>query len=123
MPRIEPRVGSDFNPSNGLPPNLSSDTKCSFTKSKIRRSNQRKVLIASSSLFAIMVALAEIILLPRQSVNLNSVSYRLGSSIALFLMATVLALGFTLLSKKLWTWGFAVFLLLIFLIPIFLIGS
>jgi membrane-associated HD superfamily phosphohydrolase len=123
MPRIEPTIASDSIEHNALPRTIPSSTKLPLTIAAIRRSNQRKIAITSSVLFAIMAGLVAILLSSKPSISLTAVSYRLGQSLSFFLIAAVVALGFTFFGKKQWTWGFAVFLLVILLVPIFVLGT
>jgi len=123
MPRIEPTIGSDSTQHNALPRTILSSNKPPLTKVAVRRSNQRKIAITSSLLFAIVAGLVAILLSSRSSINSTAVSYKLGKELSFFLIATVIALGFTFFGKKQWTWGFSVFLLVILLVPISVLGT
>lgn len=122
MPRIEPTIGSTQTP-NDLPPELPPVKQQAVPKVAFRRSNQRKVVISTAALYAIMVSVVAFLLRPKPTINASAFSYRLGETASYFLIAMIIALGFTFLSRKAWSWGFSVFLVLLFLVPIFLAGA
>ena len=121
MPRIEPTIGSTQVPDD-LPPELPVKQRTA-SKAAIRRSNQRKVATFTAVLYAIMVGVVVFLLRQQPKTSPNVLSYRLGETASYFLIAMVIALGFTFLSKKVWSWGFAAFLVLVFLVPVFLAGT
>ena len=122
MPRIEPTIGSTQSP-NDLPPELPSSKQQVAPTATFRRSNQRKIALSTAAIYAIMVGVVVFLSRSNPSANASAVSYRLGETASYFLIAMIVALGFTLLSKKAWSWGFSVFLLLLFLVPLFLVGT
>jgi hypothetical protein len=122
VPRIEPTIGPNLTPKEP-PPNSPSAPKSTAPKAAIRQSNQRKAAISAAVLFVIAIGIAGILLSRQPTINAAAVSFRLGEAISFFLIATSLALGFTFFGKKSWTWGFAVFLLIVPLVLIFKLGS
>ncbi|WP_143526023.1 hypothetical protein [Rhodanobacter sp. C05] len=122
MPRIEPTIGATPTPSDLLP-ELPPAGKRTAEKPSIRRSNQFKLAVSATTLYAIVVGVVAFLSHPQPTVNASALSYRLGEVASYFLIATILGLGCTLVSKKPWTWGFAVFLFIVFLVPIWLVGT
>ncbi|MCE5234417.1 MAG: hypothetical protein ABFC67_06950 [Mizugakiibacter sp.] len=122
MTRIEPTIGTTPAPSD-LPPELPPVRKQASKKPSVRRSNQFKMIVSAATLYAIVVGVVAMLLQPQPTVNAGGLAYRLGEVASYFLIAMIIGLGCTLVSKKPWTWGFAVFVLIVFLVPIWFAGT
>jgi hypothetical protein len=81
------------------------------------------MIVSAAALYAIVVGVVAMLLQPQPTVNAGALAYRLGEVASYFLIAMTIGLGCTLVSKKPWTWGFAVFVFILFLVPIWFAGT
>ena len=113
MPRIEPTIGP--NPAKESDPSFDRGPPRTPSRVNVRRANQGKVAISSFSLFALVAGVIAFLFARQQGVDRMAVAYHFGQTVPVFIVSTVVVLGFTFFSRKLWSWGFTVLLFLVVL--------